>query len=371
METSSKKNRVVYFDILNILATISVVWIHFGNEVHWYDGSTVWYWCLLIQVICYWAVPVFFMLTGATLMGYRKRCSTKEYFIHRLKRGLAPYLVFGTLLTLVCLKKGTLTIDPAHPVLWVLDVFMNNRMEHIYWFFVVLLGIYLTIPALSVFAREENRKELNYMVALGTLTICVFPFLNQMLSQYLGVTENCWNSALSFPMLGGYLIYPVLGYWASVHDFTPRQRIMCYAAAVLCGVLRYSGLAQLSVRDGATNQLYMDYVSFPALFLALGVFVFVRYLFSEHVTMSEPVKKILKECSACSLGVYLIHNPVLGRMAAIPFFAKYSFQWYFFWPFVCYVACALAVFTARACLKRFTSLVGGVVRAKGGSRGQA
>lgn len=87
--------RVAYFDVLNILATISVVWIHFGNEVHWYDGSKVWYWCLFIQVVCYWAVPVFFMLTGATLMNYQEKYSTKEFYLHRVKRSLLPYLVFG------------------------------------------------------------------------------------------------------------------------------------------------------------------------------------------------------------------------------------------------------------------------------------
>lgn len=74
--------RVAYFDVLNILATISVVWIHFGNEVHWYDGSKVWYWCLFIQVVCYWAVPVFFMLTGATL----NELSGKVFY----KRVLSP-----------------------------------------------------------------------------------------------------------------------------------------------------------------------------------------------------------------------------------------------------------------------------------------
>lgn len=355
MQERAKESRVSYFDVLNILAAISVVWIHFGNEVHWYDGSAVWYWCLFIQVICYWAVPVFFMLTGATLMDYRRRYSTKEYLIHRIKRGLVPYLVFGGLLTLINLTRGTLSVDSAHPVLWMLDVFMNNRMEHIYWFFLALFGIYLTLPALSVFARKENRKELNYMVVLGIVTITVFPFLNQMLCVYWGIPENCWNTALSFPMLGGYLIYPVLGYWASVYAFKPKERLACYAAAILCGVMRYSGLARLSVRDGATNQLYMNYVSFPALFLALGIFVFIRYLFTQRLTVSEPVVKALKAVSACSLGVYLIHHPVMLVMEKVPFFAKYSFQWYFFWPFVCYGGCTLVTFIARACIKRITS----------------
>lgn len=72
-------SRTLYFDVLNVLGTLFVVWIHFGNEVHWYDGSTVWYWCLFIQVIAYWAVPVFFMLTGATLMDYQKNIVQRHF----------------------------------------------------------------------------------------------------------------------------------------------------------------------------------------------------------------------------------------------------------------------------------------------------
>lgn len=339
-------NRTTYFDALNILATISVVWIHFGNEVHWYDGSRVWYWCLFIQVICYWAVPVFFMLTGATLLNYRAKYTTKEFFARRLKKTLLPYLVFGTLLTLFGLCLGSLTINSSHPLISIMDIFINNRMESIYWFFLVLLGIYLAMPGLSVFAKEENRVPLNYLVFVGILTISVFPFLSKALQQCLGVWENTWNAALELPILGSYLLYPVLGYWAATYDFKKKERIMCYAAAITCAILRFVGLMVLSQRDGTTNQLFMDYKSFPALFLALGVFVFAKYLFRQ-ISIAGRARKVLKELSACSFGVYLIHHIVLDVMAKIPFFAKYSFQWYFFWPFVCYLACLCFVYIVR------------------------
>lgn len=348
--------RVAYFDVLNILATISVVWIHFGNEVHWYDGSKVWYWCLFIQVVCYWAVPVFFMLTGATLMNYQEKYSTKEFYLHRVKRSLLPYLVFGGILALCQVYKGDLVVDAAHPLLSILDIFMNNRMEPIYWFFPVLFGIYLAMPALSVFAKPENRKQLDYLVSVGIITVSILPFLAQSAKHLFGVWEiSSWNTALELPVLGSYLIYPVLGYWASTRDFTRRGRILCYVGAVLSAILRFVGLKLLGERDGVINQLFMDYRSVPSLLLALGVFVFVRYAISDRVTLSNRWKKVLKELSTCSLGVYLIHHPILAAMEKIPFFAKYSSQWYFFWPFVCYVGCASVVFFGRACLKQLTS----------------
>lgn len=66
------KRHIVYIDILNIIATIAVIALHHNGIVHQYSNILAWKTSLIIEVICYWAVPVFFMLTGATLMDYRK-----------------------------------------------------------------------------------------------------------------------------------------------------------------------------------------------------------------------------------------------------------------------------------------------------------
>lgn len=136
-------SRTLYFDVLNVLGTLFVVWIHFGNEVHWYDGSTVWYWCLFIQVIAYWAVPVFFMLTGATLMDYQKKYSTKTFFIRRFRKTVIPYLFWGAIISLVKIKRGSIQIPYDGKISQLLysisDLFLHNQMESIYWFFPVSL----------------------------------------------------------------------------------------------------------------------------------------------------------------------------------------------------------------------------------------
>lgn len=341
-----KTGRVEYFDILNILACICVVWIHFGNGFHYYDGSKGWLQCLLIQVVCYWAVPVFFMLTGATLMEYPKRYSTKEFFIKRAKKTLIPYLVFGTGILLL---RGGPGFDPARPILSLLDVFFNCRMESVYWFFLALFGIYLAMPVLSVFARSENRKHLRYLVFVGTLTISVLPFLAKMLQEFFQVPEYCWNAYLELPLLGGYLLFPVLGYWAATTDFTKAQRVLIYLAAAGSALLRYTGLYYLSARDQATNQLFMDYRSFPSLLLALGVFVLVKQLFA-GAPMSPRVALVIRRLSSLSFGVYLIHQPVLSWMANQPFFLQNFSLWLFFWSFVCYALCAVIVLIGKTAL---------------------
>lgn len=55
------KSRVVYFDILNILACFAVLLLHHNGIVHYYDvNSLAWKQSLAFEVLFYWAVPVFF-----------------------------------------------------------------------------------------------------------------------------------------------------------------------------------------------------------------------------------------------------------------------------------------------------------------------
>ena len=68
--------RVVYFDVLNIMACYGVVWLHCSGDAFTFRLDKYWLMSLAIQVAAHWAVPVFFMLTGANLMGYREKYST-------------------------------------------------------------------------------------------------------------------------------------------------------------------------------------------------------------------------------------------------------------------------------------------------------
>ena len=77
------KQRVVYYDLLNIVACIAVVFLHSNVMVFSYSSGKNWAMGLGIEVLFYWAVPIFLMLSGANLMGYRKRYDTRTFFKKR------------------------------------------------------------------------------------------------------------------------------------------------------------------------------------------------------------------------------------------------------------------------------------------------
>ena len=83
IEDRLKNSRIIYLDILNIIACIAVLYLHCNGGVHSFSNTRLWKECLIIEVLCYFAVPIFVMLSGATLLRYRERYSTKIYFYKR------------------------------------------------------------------------------------------------------------------------------------------------------------------------------------------------------------------------------------------------------------------------------------------------
>ena len=80
----NRKQRILYLDVLNIFACFAVLMLHHNGIVHNYNvNSLAWKQALIFEVLFYWAVPIFFMLTGATLVSYREQYSTKVFFTKR------------------------------------------------------------------------------------------------------------------------------------------------------------------------------------------------------------------------------------------------------------------------------------------------
>lgn len=95
-----------FIDIMNILACISVVCLHHNGLVHTYYDTPGWRQSLVVECVFYWAVPIFFMITGATLMNYREKYSTKEFFKKRFVRTVIPWL-FWSAVTLIVNSNST------------------------------------------------------------------------------------------------------------------------------------------------------------------------------------------------------------------------------------------------------------------------
>ena len=322
-----EKPRVVYFDILNILAALSVVFLHCNTRVHFFTDTLAWRQMLFVETFCYWAVPIFLMLSGATLMNYRERYSTPEFFKKRFLKTVIPFVIW-TLISIVDTKVNVFKIGERAFI----NRFFGSGFESIYWFFIPLFAVYISIPVLSLL--KDNRQILWYMAGGAFLLNSLGPTL----FRYIGLQ---WNGSLSMLTVGGMLLFPILGYLFSVTDFSKKQRIIIYALGLFGAVLRYTVTYILSVRDCKTNRLMFDYNGFYSIFLACAVFTFFKYFpLCSQLAASKKAVKVLKAVSSCSFGVYLMHMIIYRKLD--DFIPVNSWQWQLLVPFLIY-AIALGI----------------------------
>lgn len=322
----AEKRRTVYFDLLNICACFCVVWLHNNGIVHQFTNSAAWKQSLVVETIAYWAVPIFFMLTGATLMRYRERYDTKTFFKKRLCKVFVPFLVWSVIMLIYKSWRGTFVLtDFSFQNL--ATVFLNNQMQSVYWFFFPLFAIYASMPVLSLLSGQ--RKWLWYMVGLSFVTQACCPLLCKL----AGIQ---WNAALAFPMTGGHLIYPILGYLLSTEDLSFKKRIAIYLAGAGAVVLRYTATYFLSMRDGETNRTFFGYNYFTAVLLGVAVFVLFKHIKLDWLTKREKLCKALSVISSCSFGVYLIHVIIKESLLRLTGLDPHRLLWR--------TVCALAVY---------------------------
>ncbi len=333
MERTTKR-RVLYYDVLNILATLGVIFLHCNGKAHVYSNTFGWYQALAVEVLVYWPVPIFFMLSGATLMGYRERYTTKEFFKKRFVRTFIPFVIW-TLLSAWDKNINPLEIGFRKFI----NSCFGTSIENVYWFFIPLFAVYLAMPGMSLL--KNHRNTLWYLAGSAFLLNSLFP----PIFNYIGLR---WNSSLTVSMVGGYLLFAILGYLFATEEFSRRKRIIFYVLGVFGAVLRYGMTVYLSVRDGAINKTFFSYIEYYSVFLAIAVFMFFKNSkFIKKFELNKRVADIISRISGCSFGVYLMHMFIIRYLLKVLPKSYLGVEWRLFAPFVVYAIAVLLTFILK------------------------
>ena len=315
------KKRIVYFDILNIIAIIAVIAMHCNGIVHSNPNVRAWNTSLAIDCICYFAVPVFCMLSGANLMKYREKYDTKTFFKKRVTKVLIPFVFWAIFMFVWKVVTKQMGLEQFGNIKDWINAFFNNKEEATYYFMFEILGIYLTMPLLSLLAKEENRKTL-------WLTVLLFFVLNSFIPNILGLAGIQYNNSLSV-RIGGYIIFVLLGYLLSTQDIEKKYRILIYIGAIIGLIYKYGTTFVLSKEAGQViKTTWGSYSSWHSILLSCSVFLIIKNLNVEKILQGkEKIVKVLTTVSSCSFGIYLIHKIVMHYEIALLNISTYSWQW--------------------------------------------
>lgn len=305
-----KSKRIFYYDILNISACIGVIALHHNRCVHKFTPSSDWDAALIIEVLFFWAVPIFFMLTGATLMEYRKRYDTKTFFKRRISRTFIPFIIWSIIAGIIQYLVGN--IEMPLNIKDIIDLIFNTKILPIYWFFIPLFMLYLSTPIIS---QLNNVLTIKYII----LTAFIFESVIPVLCLLLNIE---YNSNFNLPVANGPIIYFLLGYYLSNNEIKQKNEFIIYILAIICLVIRYIMMHHFSYQNNEEWRLLSNYYYFTAVIPACAIFLIGKKILTPS---NKKIITITSKISSCSLGIYLIHIFIILALPKLSNVDIYSF----------------------------------------------
>ncbi|MFY9380077.1 MAG: acyltransferase family protein [Acutalibacteraceae bacterium] len=334
MEMKTRKN---YIDMLNIIACFAVVCLHCSGAVFNFSVSKLWFCSITIQSIFHWAVPIFFMISGATLLNYRDKYTTKEFFKRRALKVFIPF-IFWTIF--YAFNKNNFRLVGG--IKYWLEVFLNNRASNILWFLYSIMSIYLCIPILSLITKEENKNIVLYYIILCFTNVSLIPL-------FVKLTNVEVTQMLIPPITFEYTGYVLLGWYLSRFELSQKSRYRFYFLGVISVFMMIFGTFYLSKDSYQLDLFVMRYFSFSCLFMSIAVFVFAKYSsFIELCFLKNKTKNIIRTMSSLSFGIYLIHILTIEYLPLVFKMVNVNSGWFMIYgPFLIYFVTALIVFIIK------------------------
>ena len=296
------KSRLLWCDILRVIATIMVISIH-TISVYQYNYIKP------LRPIPYsifgifnslnrMAVPAFFMLTGALTLKQTKKPITRESYTYFIKniiyRLVIPFIIFSLAVYL-------LTNQHPWSVTGFLALFLNypGIQKHM-WFMYVIIMIYFFVPFLRRFVQSLSRHELKLLICL------IFVFSN-ILSELFILSKHYHKTVfneVALPYIIAYTNLVLLGLYFMKYNISPGKRKLIYILGIISLIL-------LPIIQALTNNVDVakDLItgrSVLPVFISLAGFVFIKYYFSK-VKLPSYATRVITRLSEISFYTYLIH----------------------------------------------------------------
>ena len=330
---------VVAFDILNIISCFAVVALHV-NGVFWtFSYDRYWITSNFIESLFYYAVPVFIMISGATLINYRDRYSTGEFFKKRVIKTFVPFIIWSIIaIAYNFIKEGMSIFGSAFSFKTLYEMIFFTKANNHYWFFIVLFALYLSMPLLSAVEKQKRKTVFSYTAFTAILTYSVLPLVFKL----LGLS---FNTAIQLPVAAGYVLYLLVGYLVTHYQLSKAMRTVIYVFGLVGFAFHFLGTHFLSYKAGTVDVTFKNYLNIPCVVFSVAVFVFVFY--NKHLPKNPKVIKFVRTLSGASFGVYLCHRFVIDIILLIFGFNVVSIWWRSLGTVAVYILCVAIVIVIK------------------------
>jgi surface polysaccharide O-acyltransferase-like enzyme len=300
---------------IKILAILLVIFNHSGDGGFRMfmnaQGSSLFGFYLFASIGCKIAVPLFFMCSGALLLG--KDEPLKVLFSHRILRYAVTLLLFSFAVYLFRLWPDYSQFN----LRILIRRIYTGGITGIYWFLYAYLGCLIMLPFLRKLARALGGREILYLIALQVFFRGVVPAVELLLFRY----QAHLNPDLALPILSDGVFFMLVGYWMENGLDIKRVGRRDMVVLLSAGVIAIAVSCLLTVRKGRIDGLYEDVTSlmFHSSFIAIptiAVYILIKRAFLRHAP-GERASRAVLYMGGLTFGIYLTHLFVMRLLGHV------------------------------------------------------
>ena len=292
-----------YISLAKILSVFSVVILHTNGkfwDFKYKYYKNYWISANAIESIFYFAVPVFFLCIGATLLDFNERYGIKKYFIKRFTKVVFPLLSWNIILYFyrVYFLKNFPKLIISFSNLW--NLYYNHKIYFIFGSLHQFLIVYMAIPLISYVEKSNKIKIYSYCLIILIATQALMPYI---------------INVFHFPLVWIYkidikfIIYLFPGYIIQNYKFSQLYRYIIYILGISGLLIHMIGTQILTLRYKKINLIHKGYFNLPCILYSCSVFLFIKengYLLFKIINTIY-----IEKIGSLTIGPFFIHLPLI------------------------------------------------------------
>ncbi len=297
------RRNLLHIEMLRIIAIYLVMFNHTGERGYTFfslaqDSPLYWFY-MFFSVACKAAVPIFFMISGALLLG--KEESIGELYRKRVLRFLGILVAVSFMYHIYDVLTGGLTFSLRDYFATMYSSLVSLPL----WFLYSYLAMLVMLPLLRLMVKGMREEHYLYLALWQVILTGVIPIAQYCLSQGTLSLNSFFDPVL---LTAQNIFYVIMGYYfehiLEEKYYTGKNLlagiVLSFAAiAVSCAVTQY----QIKVENICSESFFSCLIAIPTFTAYFGA----KYFFKKYQT-GERSRKFIETVGGTTFGIFLLER---------------------------------------------------------------